>query len=62
MGGLGAMLGLILMLASGADRPEAPLRAALSLSALFYGILLSQVVLQPMSRRAVTRKPHHSLV
>ena len=51
MGGLGTLLGMILMLARG-DLSLAPQRMALSLSALFFGILLSKAFFLPLSRRA----------
>jgi len=51
MGVLGTVLGLIMMLSDVVDVVEIPMRTALSLSALFFGLVLSRAVLLPRSRR-----------
>lgn len=50
MGWLGVLLGVILIL-SAADLTMAPRRLALSLNALFFGIMLSKGVLMPRAMR-----------
>ena len=51
MGGAATVLGLILMLSSIEDVSAVPRRMALSLTAVFYGLLLSEVVFMPSARR-----------
>lgn len=51
MGGVATLLGMILMLSSIDDVSAVPRRMALSLTASFYGLLLSEAVLIPLSRR-----------
>lgn len=51
MGGLATLLGMILMLSSIADVSAVPRRMALALSALFYGLLLSEAFFVPLARR-----------
>ena len=51
MGALTTVLGTILMLASIDDISQVPRRLALALSGLFFGLLLSEVVLAPQAAR-----------
>lgn len=59
MGGAATMLGMILMLASIEDVSFVPRRMALSLTGVFYGLLLSEAFFVPLSRRV--RGPDLSL-
>ena len=51
-GVLGTLLGLILMLSDVVDFTEIPKRTALSLNALFFGLVLSRTFFLPRSRRS----------
>lgn len=51
MGGAATILGLILMLSSIDDVSAVPRRMALSLSAIFYGLVLSEAFFAPLARR-----------
>lgn len=51
MGGLGTLLGMILLLSSD-DLSTAPRRMALSLNALFFGLLLSRGLLLPLAQKS----------
>lgn len=51
MGGLATLLGMILMLTSIDDVSAVPRRMALALTALFYGLTLSEAFFIPLSRR-----------
>jgi len=51
MGGLATLLGMILMLSSIDDVSAVPRRMALALTALFYGLTLSEAFFAPLARR-----------
>lgn len=51
MGGLATLLGMILLLSSVEDLAAVPRRMALALTALFYGLALSEAFFIPLSRR-----------
>jgi len=51
MGALTTILGIILMLASIDDVVQVPRRLGMALSGLFFGLLLSEVVLAPIAAR-----------
>lgn len=51
MGGVAALLGMILMLASIEDVSAVPRRMALALTAAFYGLLFSEAFFVPLARR-----------
>lgn len=51
MGGVATLLGMILMLASIDDVSAVPRRMALALTAMFYGLMLSEAFFVPLARR-----------
>ena len=51
MGGAGTLLGVIMMLSAIEDVAQIPRRMALTLTAVFYGLLLSELVFMPLARR-----------
>ena len=51
MGGIATLLGVILMLASIEDVSAIPRRMALAMTAIFYGLVLSEAFFVPLSRR-----------
>lgn len=51
MGALGTLLGCILLLSSIDDVTAVPRRLSLALTSLFFGVLLSEVVLRPLAHR-----------
>jgi flagellar motor component MotA len=51
MGGLATLLGMILMLSSIDDVSAVPRRMALALTAMFYGLTLSEAFFIPLARR-----------
>ncbi|MBU2574860.1 MAG: MotA/TolQ/ExbB proton channel family protein [Elusimicrobia bacterium] len=60
MGALATVLGMILILSSIDDVSRVPRRMALALDGLFFGLLLSEVILAPMAARlAASGKPEN---
>lgn len=62
MGAAATLLGLVLLLGSVEDVASVPRRMALSLVAMFYGVILSEAFFMPLSRRAADAAPGSELV
>ena len=58
LGALVSLFGMILMLSSIEDASAVPRRLALLLSAIFYGLCLSEIIFMPLSRRILNSHQH----